>query len=163
MLIIKHATPGRVRSHLQRLLHDGEALLAAGSPLTLAEEGRWQERVWRALEKIVADRHAFDGVVERDLADAGVLHELRPKTPAEIDRLIRRRIQRRLGTLASVIEKVEAHAEWQRRPPGTRISPHILRSFRPSPLILLPIPRMWCPGAGWRGWAENSPNQKFAH
>jgi len=114
MLVFKHATPGRVLSHLRKILRDGEALLATPQPLTAADEGRWEVRVWRSLEKIVPDRHAFDGAMERDLQDIGGLHQVRRKSPEELDGLLRRRIQRRLGTLASVIEKVEAHAEVHR-------------------------------------------------
>ena len=62
----------------------------------------------------MADRQAFDAALARDLEDVGEIDLLAPRpsrSAAELDELLRRRIRRRLGTLASVLEKVEAQAE----------------------------------------------------
>ena len=70
--------------------------------------------VWKCLGKIAAP-NAFAGATQLDRADVGDIDLLdfdRPRRSAmEGDELLRRRIRRRLVTLASVIEKVEALAE----------------------------------------------------
>jgi hypothetical protein len=113
MLRITHTTPNRLAAHLRRLQRAGEALLAQPDRVTPSAEALWDVRVWRCLDQIT-DRHAFDAALERDREDVGVIDLLAPRpsrTAAERDELLRRRIRRRLGTLASVIEQVEAHAE----------------------------------------------------
>ena len=113
MLRITHTTPNRLAAHLRRLQRDGGALLAQPDPVTPRAEGLWEVRVWRCLDKIT-DRHAFDAALARDLEDVGEIDLLAPapsRSATERDELLRRRIRRRLGTLASVLEKVEAHAE----------------------------------------------------
>jgi hypothetical protein len=66
------------------------------------------------LDKIAAP-NAFAGATQLDNADTGnpdLLDFDRPsRSVAEVDELLRRRINRRLVTLASVVEKVEALAE----------------------------------------------------
>ena len=63
----------------------------------------------------IATPNAFEGATQLDSADSGKIDLLdfdRPgRSVAELDELLRRRINRRLVTLASVIEKVEALAE----------------------------------------------------
>ena len=115
MIVIKHTTPARVLGHLRRLQRDGEALLALSRFLTMVDESYWEIRVWRCLDKIVADRRAFDLALERDLEDIGGIQLESPKPPDVMNRLLRRRVTRRLGTLASVIEKVEAQVEQHAR------------------------------------------------
>jgi hypothetical protein len=115
MIVIKHTTPGRVLGHLRRLQRDGEALLALPRFLTVVDEGYWEIRVWKCLDKIVTDRRAFDLALERDMEDIGGIRLEGPKPPDKMNRLLRRRITRRLGTLASVIEKVEAQVEQHAR------------------------------------------------
>jgi len=68
--------------------------------------------VWRCLGKI-AHPNAFDGALQLDQAGVGPIDLLEPvhRSAAELDRLVRRRMQRRLVTLVSIIEKVEAMAE----------------------------------------------------
>lgn len=113
MLHITHTTPNRLAAHLRRLQRVGEALLAQPDQVTPTAEALWEVRVWRCLDQI-ADRHAFDAALARDLEDVGEIDLLSPRpsrTAAEVDELLRRRIRRRLGTLASVLEQVEAHAE----------------------------------------------------
>jgi len=121
MLRITHTTPRRLLSHLHKLTREGEALLACPPFLAPVDEVRWDARVWTCFDKI-ADRHAFDRAVELDRADRGDIDLLDfdrpPISAAECDALLRRRIGRRLVTLASVIEKVEALAELPPRPPG---------------------------------------------
>lgn len=122
MIRITHTTPNRLLSHLRRLQRDGEALLALARFLTLTDEWPWDARVWRCLDKI-ADPHAFDGATERDGEDLRPIDMLAFRPPLkewEGDEIIRRRITRRLGTLASVIEKVEALAEQQSNQRGQR-------------------------------------------
>ena len=122
MLRITHTTPNRLAAHLGRLLRDGEALLTQPDRLTPRAEGLWEVRVWRCLDKI-AGRQAFDAALARDLEDVGVIDLLAPvpsRSAAERDALLRRRIRRRLGTLASVLEQVEAHAELASRRHGPR-------------------------------------------
>ena len=113
MLRITHTTPNRLAAHLGRLQRTGEALLAQTDHVTPSAEGLWEVRVWRCLDKIT-DRHAFDAALARDLENVGNIDLLSPRparSAEELDELLRRRIRRRLGTLASVLEKVEAHAE----------------------------------------------------
>jgi hypothetical protein len=112
MLRITHTTPKRLLGHLRKLQRDGEALLARPTFLSPWDEAPWEVRVWRCLDKI-ADRGAFDSALERDSEDLGPVDLLsfKSKPADELDQLLRRRIGRRVGTLASVIEKVEAIAE----------------------------------------------------
>jgi hypothetical protein len=113
MLRITHTTPNRLAAHLRKLQRDGEALLALPPFLTPIQEAPWEVRVWRCLDKI-ADRDAFKAAVQRDKEDIGEIDLLGPersRSAAESDELLRRRINRRLGTLASVLEKVEACAD----------------------------------------------------
>lgn len=114
MLRITHTTPRRLLSHLRKLQQDGQALLDRPGLLAASEDFSWEVRVWRCLDKI-AGRNAFEGALQRDEQDVGEIDLLdwsqRPRTCVEVDLLLRRRITRRLGTLASVIEKVEALAE----------------------------------------------------
>ena len=114
MIHVNHTTPGRLLSHLHKLTRDGEALLARPPFLTPLDEVPWDVRVWRCLDKITAP-HTFEGVTQLDRADAGDIDLLdfdRPRrSVSEGDELLRRRIRRRLVTLAGVIEKVEAFAE----------------------------------------------------
>ena len=114
MIHVTHTSPGRLLSHLRKLTRDGEALLCRPPFLTPLDELPWDVRVWRCLDKIVA-AHTFDGVSQLDRADAGDVDLLdfdRPRrSVSEVDELLRRRINRRLVTLAGVIEKVEAFAE----------------------------------------------------
>jgi hypothetical protein len=112
MLRISQRFPRRVLSHLIRLLRQGEALLEQPE-LSYVNECRWQARVWRCLDQM-AGRRAFEPAGEVDREEAGPIDLLafRPPRPEwERERLVRRRIQRRLITLAGVIEKVEALAE----------------------------------------------------
>ena len=121
MLQIRHTTPGRLLSHLRKLLREGEEILAQPILLPPAVELPWDVRVWRCLEKI-AHPNAFDGAQQLDQADVGPVDLLDPKrrSPAEIDQLIRRRMHRRLVTLMSVMEKVEAMAELPASNPGRK-------------------------------------------
>ena len=114
MLRVIHTTPKRLLGHLRKLMRQGEALLASPPFLNPADEVRWDARVWICFDKI-ADSQTFDGALELDQADIGPIDLLnfdRPdRSAAEMDELLRRRIRRRLVTLASVVEKVEAVAE----------------------------------------------------
>jgi hypothetical protein len=113
MIRITHTTPRRLLGHLRRLQREGEALLDLPGFLTPRDEWPWDARVWRCLDKIAAP-HAFDAATERDREDVAAENPLAfgpPPSEWEADEIIRRRITRRLGTLASVIEKVEACAE----------------------------------------------------
>jgi len=111
---LTHTTPGRLLSHLRKLTRAGESLLARPPFLTPLDEVPWDARVWSCLDKIAAP-NAFAGATQLDNADVGKIDLLdfdRPSRSAlEGDDLLRRRIRRRLVTLASVIEKVEALAE----------------------------------------------------
>ncbi len=101
-------------SHLRKLTREGEALLARPPFLSPRDEGLWDVRVWKCLDKIAAP-DAFAGATQLDSAEVGEVDLLdfdRPRrSAAQLDELLRRRISRRLVTLASVIEKVEALAE----------------------------------------------------
>ena len=112
MLQIRHTTPRRLISHLRKLLREGEEILAQPGPISVRAEAPWDFRVWRCLGKI-AHPNAFDGALQLDQADVGPIDLLAPvqRSEAELDQLIRRRLQRRLVTLVSVLEKVEAMAE----------------------------------------------------
>jgi len=114
MIHLTHTTPGRLLSHLRKLTCEGESLLSRPPFLTPLDEVPWDARVWKCLEKI-AFPHAFAGATQLDNADTGEIDLLdfdRPsRSVSELDELLRRRINRRLVTLASVIEKVEALAE----------------------------------------------------
>jgi hypothetical protein len=114
MIQLTHTTPGRLLSHLHKLARQGESLLARPPFLTPLDEAPWDARVWKCLDKIAAPA-AFAGATQLDNADTGPIDLLdfnRPRRSAtEADELLRRRIRRRLVTLASVIEKVEALAE----------------------------------------------------
>jgi hypothetical protein len=114
MLHVTHTTPGRLLSHLGKLVRDGEALLAQPSFLGVREPALWEVRVWRCLEKI-ASPDAFESASQQDNAEVGpidLLDDDRPRrSAAELDELLRRRLRRRLVTLSSVMEKVEAMAE----------------------------------------------------
>lgn len=118
MIRLTHTTPGRLLGHLRKLTREGEALLARPPFLTPLDEAPWDARVWKCLDKIAAP-DAFAGATQLDSADTGKMDLLdfdrRRRSVAEMDKLLRRRIRRRLVTLASVIEKVEALAE---SPPG---------------------------------------------
>jgi hypothetical protein len=111
---LTHTSPGRLLSHLRKLAREGEALLARPPFLTPLNEVPWDARVWKCLDKITAS-NTFAGATQLDNADTGEMDLLdfdRPRrSVAEMDELLRRRIRRRLVTLASVIEKVEALAE----------------------------------------------------
>jgi hypothetical protein len=111
---LTHTTPGRLLSHLRKLTRAGESLLARPPFLTPLDEAPWDVRVWKYLDKITAP-NAFAGATQLDNADTGGIDLLdfdRPsRSVPELDELLRRRINRRLVTLASVIEKVEALAE----------------------------------------------------
>ena len=123
MIYVTHTSPGRLLSHLRKLAREGESLLARPPFLTPLDEVPWDVRVWRCLDKITAP-NAFAGATQLDRADAGDFDLLdfdRPSQSAlEGDELLRRRIRRRLVTLASVIEKVEALAELPPNSPGRR-------------------------------------------
>jgi hypothetical protein len=112
MLRIAQPSARRVLSHLIRLQREGEALLEQPE-LSYVDECRWQARVWKCLDK-VAGRQAFQLASQADREEVGPI-DLLAFSPArpnwERERLVRRRIQRRLISLASVIEKVEALAE----------------------------------------------------
>ena len=114
MIQFTHTTPGRLLSHLHKLARQGESLLARPPFLTPLDEAPWDARVWKCLDQIAAP-DAFAGATQLDNADTGPIDLLdfdRPRrSAAETDELLRRRIRRRLVTLASVIEKVEALAE----------------------------------------------------
>jgi hypothetical protein len=114
MLRITHTTPRRLLGHLRKLMREGESLLARPPFLSPADEAPWDARVWKCFDKI-ADSSTFRGATELDRAEVGTIDLLdfeRPgRSAAEMDELLRRRINRRLVTLASVIEKVEALAE----------------------------------------------------
>ena len=112
MLQIRHTTPGRLLGRLHKLRRAGEEILAQPMPVSVRVEAPWDSRVWRCLGQI-AHPNAFDGAWELDQADVGAVDLLNPKrrSEAELDQLLRRRLQRRLITLVSVIEKVEAMAE----------------------------------------------------
>ena len=111
---LTHTTPGRLLRHLRKLTRAGESLLARPPFLTPLDEVPWDVRVWRCLGKIAAP-DAFAGATQLDNADVGDIDLLDFDHPgrsvAELDELLRRRINRRLVTLASVIEKVESLAE----------------------------------------------------
>jgi hypothetical protein len=111
---LTHTSPGHLLSHLRKLAREGESLLASPPFLTPLDEVPWDARVWKCLDKIAAP-DAFAGATQLDNADVGKIDLLdfdRPSRSAlEGDELLRRRIRRRLVTLASVIEKVEALAE----------------------------------------------------
>jgi hypothetical protein len=111
---LTHCSPGRLLSHLRKLTREGEALLARPPFLSPRDEGPWDAGVWKCLQKI-APPDAFAGVTQLDRAEVGEVDLLdfdRPRrSAAEVDERLRRRIGRRLVTLASVIEKVEALAE----------------------------------------------------
>jgi ketosteroid isomerase-like protein len=64
MLIIKHTQSKRLLNHLRRLQRDGEALIGLARMLTMIDESKWEIRVWRCLDKIVANPEAFDGALE---------------------------------------------------------------------------------------------------
>ena len=123
VLRVTHTTPRRLLGHLRKLTSQGESLLARPPFLSPAEEAPWDARVWKCFDKI-ADRHAFDSALQLDNADLGPIDLLdfdRPaRSPAEGDELLRRRIGRRLVTLASVIEKVEALAQLPPESPSRR-------------------------------------------
>lgn len=122
MLRITHTTPKRLAAHLGRLQRAGETLLAQPDRVTATDEALWDVRVWRCLDQI-AGRQAFVAALERDREDLGEIDLLAPRRPrsaTELDELLRRRIRRRLLTLASVLEKVEAHAELPSRRHGSR-------------------------------------------
>jgi len=111
---LAHTSPRRTLSHLRKLQRDGESLLASPAQLSPRDEAPWEARVWRCLDRLAAPG-TFDGALILDSADAGLpdlLNFDRP-TPSrtDLDQLLRRRIGRRLVTLASVIEKVEALCE----------------------------------------------------
>jgi len=112
MLCIAPQSARRQLCHLIRLQREGEALL--GQPeLCYVDECRWEARVWKCLDK-VAGRRAFDLASRVDREEAGPIDLLAFRSPRpewEADRLVSRRIQRRLINLASVIERVEALAE----------------------------------------------------
>ena len=114
MIYLTHTSPGRLLGHLRKLTREGEALLSRPPFLTPLDEVPWDARVWSCLDKIAAP-DAFAGATQLDSADSGSVDLLdfdRPgRSVAELDELLRRRIRRRLVTLASVIEKVEALAE----------------------------------------------------
>ena len=114
MIHLTHTSPGRLLGHLCKLTRQGESLLARPPFLTPLDEVSWDARVWKCLAKIAAP-NAFAGATQLDRADAGDIDLLdfdRPMRSAlEGDELLRRRIRRRLVTLASVVEKVEALAE----------------------------------------------------
>lgn len=114
MIQLTHTTPGRLLSHLHKLARQGESLLACPPFLTPLDEAPWDARVWKCLDKIAAP-DAFAGASQLDNADTGPIDLLdfdRPRRSVTgVDELLRRRIRRRLVTLASVIEKVEALAE----------------------------------------------------
>jgi hypothetical protein len=114
MIYVTHTSPGRLLSHLRKLTREGESLLSRPPFLTPLDELLWDTRVWKCLAKIAAP-NAFAGATQLDNADVGKIDLLdfdRPRrSVAELDELLRRRINRRLVTLASVIEKVEALAE----------------------------------------------------
>jgi hypothetical protein len=111
---LTHTTPGRLLSHLRKLTREGESLLGRPPFLTPLDEAPWDARVWSCLDKIAAP-NAFDGATQLDSTDIGEIDLLdfdRPvRSASELDELLRRRISRRLVTLTSVIEKVEALAE----------------------------------------------------
>ena len=121
MIYLNHTSPGRLLGHLRKLTCEGEALLARPSFLTPLDEVPWDVRVWSCLDKIAAP-NAFAGALQLDRADSGSVDLLDFDHPgrsvAELDELLRRRISRRLVTLASVIEKVEALAELPPQHPG---------------------------------------------
>jgi hypothetical protein len=114
MIYVTHTSPGHLLSHLRKLAREGESLLSRPPFLTPLDELLWDARVWKCLDKIAAP-DAFAGATQLDNADVGKIDLLdfdRPSRSAlEGDELLRRRINRRLVTLASVIEKVEALAE----------------------------------------------------
>jgi hypothetical protein len=114
MIHLTHTTTGRLLSHLRKLTREGESLLSRPPFLTSLDEVPWDARVWRCLEKIAVP-NAFAGATQLDNADTGEIDLLdfdRPsRSVSELDELLRRRINRRLVTLVSVIEKVEALAE----------------------------------------------------
>jgi hypothetical protein len=123
MIHLTHASPGRLLSHLRKLTREGEALLARPPFLTPLDEAPWDARVWKCLDKI-AGPNAFEGAMQLDSEDLGPIDLLdfdRPRpSVCELDELLRRRISRRLVTLASVIEKVEALAESPPQRPDKR-------------------------------------------
>ena len=114
MIYVTHTSPGHLLSHLRKLAREGESLLSRPPFLTPLDELLWDARVWKCLDKIAAP-DAFAGATQLDNADVGKIDLLdfdRPSRSAlEGDELLRRRINRRLVTLASVLEKVAALAE----------------------------------------------------
>jgi hypothetical protein len=141
MIHFTHTTPGRLLSHLRKLTGEGESLLSRPPFLTPLDEVPWDVRVWKCLDKITAP-DAFAGATQLDRADAGDVDLLDFDHPsrsvAELDELLRRRINRRRVTLASVIEKVEALAE----------SPPLTPSQIRSPKSETPAARSQPPKAG---------------
>jgi len=112
MLRIGQQSARRLLSHLIRLQREGEALLEQPE-LSSVDECRWQARVLKCLDK-VAGRRAFRLASQCDRKEVGPVDLLAfgpVRTDWEMDRLVRRRIQRRLVSLASVIEKVEVLAD----------------------------------------------------
>ena len=111
MIQITHTTPKRALSHLHKLVRDGEQIFAIDHPRTVVDVARWDIRVWTYLRKIVADEHLFDHLLATSIpAPLDVIFQ--PPMSSEIrDAMVRQRIGRRLGTLASVIEQVEGIVE----------------------------------------------------
>jgi len=111
---LTHTSPRRTLTHLRKLQREGESLLARPDQLSPHEEAPWDVRVWRCLDRLAAPG-TFDGALILDRADVGLpdLTDFDRPTPSATDRdqRLRRRIGRRLVTLASVIEKVEALCE----------------------------------------------------
>jgi hypothetical protein len=128
MIYVTHTSPGRLLSHLRKLAREGESLLARPPFLTQLDEVPWDARVWSCLDKI-ADPNAFAGATQLDNADVGKIDLLdfdRPsRSVPELDELLRRRINRRLVTLAGVIEKVEALAVAKSHPTPLSVAPFI--------------------------------------
>jgi len=120
MIRLTHSSPRRTLGHLRKLQREGESLQASPCQLTPRDEARWDIRVWRCLDQLTG-RDAFEGAVELDLVDSGIPNLLDfaqpPSSAADLDQLLRRRISRRIVTLASVIEKVEALCEPDRAGP----------------------------------------------
>jgi hypothetical protein len=95
-------------------MREGETLLARPAFLSPIDEMQWDARVWKCLDQITHPR-SFDAALELDNADVGPIDLLdfnRPgRSVAELDELRRRRIRRRIVTLSSMVEKVEALAQ----------------------------------------------------
>jgi hypothetical protein len=110
---LTHTTPGRLLSHLRKLTRGR----IAARPSALSHAAGRGAVGRSSLELFGQDRrhNAFEGATQLDSTDSGEIDLLdfdRPRrSVAEVDELLRRRINRRLVTLASVIEKVEALAE----------------------------------------------------